>query len=158
MGLRMLLQIIGFIVLAFIGLIVLLKILGFISIVASMLIGVGLLVGFVWIIWKLLQMGGGDGDAASSQAESSYKLFNATKNPVALFLETPAIADLLAAERADNHAPLVEAGKILKVDSEVAIKVLDDSKSEIVKIKVLDGSTRGKTGWVARSAVVKTNN
>lgn len=155
MGLRMLLQIIGFIVLAFIGLIVVLKILGFLSMVFSMVLGLALLVGFVWVIWKLLSLGGNESEAAVGDKEN-YKLFNASSSPVALFLESPGMTDLLAAERADNHAPLVEAGKILKIESNASIKVLDDSKSEVVKVKILDGSTRGKTGWVARSAVVKT--
>lgn len=154
MSLRLILQIVGFIVLAFIGLIVLLKILGFISIVASMLIGVGLLVGFVWVIWKLLQLGAGN-DSGLPDAAEVHKLFSATKSPVALFLEAPAIAELLAAERSENQFSLVEAGKILKVDSDAAVRVIDDSKSEMVKVKVLDGVDRGKSGWVSRSAVVK---
>lgn len=154
MSLRLMLQVVGFVVLAFIGLIILLKILGFISIVASMLIGVGLLVGFVWVIWKLLQLGGSD-DSSSGDSEAGYKLFSASRSPVALFLEAPAMGELLAAERPDNQFSLVEAGKILTVDSDAAIKVVDDSKSEMVKVKILNGSGRGKTGWVSRSSVVK---
>ena len=156
MKLKLILQVVGFVVLAFIGLVILLKILGFISIVFSMVLGVALLVGFVWVIWKLLQLGGGD-ESGSSDSSTSYKLFNASKSPVALFVDLPGMADLLAGERVDNHPALVDSGKILEVGSNVSIKVLDDSKSEVLRVKVLDGPDKGTTGWVARSAVVKNN-
>ena len=145
--------VVGVIVL-FVALIVVLKVLGFVSIIASLIFGFLLLAGLVWIIWKLFQLN----PAAKSQSpnEVRYRLFSVAKTPVALFLQAPSMGDLISSELSANRTAFENEGKILEIDSDSRVQVLDDSRPEAVKIKVLEGQRQGASGWVVRSALVKS--
>lgn len=150
---KLLLQALVLLIVGFVALIIFLKVLGFVSIVFSLITGIALLCAFVWLIWKLLTLG--NKQSSESDQLTSYKLYSSNQAPVALFLASPAISDLISSESELAHQELVSAGKIIQLDTNSAINIVDDSQTEMLKIKVLEGPSRGKVGWVSRANVVK---
>lgn len=158
MNFQTILKFAGFVLLVFIGLIVLLKVLGFLSIIVSMIFGLLFLAGFIWLIWSLFQLGTGPAASntnSNSSKSGGHKLFSVGNSPVAMFLQSPSMNELISAEIAQKREAFEDEGKALQIDCDCPIQVIDDSKPEAVKIKVLDGMSKGKSGWVARSSIVK---
>lgn len=88
--------------------------------------------------------------AKSEPAPERHKLWD-LQGHVYMFAEEPSVADLLKV----RGATVVTIAGVTALPNETPVKILHDPKKESIKIEILVGEARGKSGWVCRSCVVR---
>ncbi len=92
----------------------------------------------------------------------NYKVREPSGNPVHLFREAPALADVALMSDELHVAQLELRGDVFQVQNDTHVIVLDDSKAEAVLVRIpAVGASKKKQkamdaeGWVPRSSLVK---
>lgn len=147
--LKLVLKVIGFVIAAIIGLAILGILLKLLGLLAALAIGLAMLAGFVYVILLLL---GVDLKARPPAVKTEYRVFDVSKSNISLFLNKPTVQDIVSGQTTEA----VLSGAILEIDNDTNVIVLDDSDKEAVRVKVTGGKWGGKSGWVCRSALIKS--
>lgn len=149
---KLILQIVGVIVLALLGLMLLGFVFRMVSILISMVVGLLILAGIVYLVSLLFKLGKDEEVKAYS-----FKILDRTKTAVPLFAAEPTVKDLVHTQQISKLTEWALNGTIVEIDNDTQVIVLEDNREkEAVRVRVSNGQFKGRDGWVCRSVLHKT--
>ena len=120
---------------------------------AFMVIGFLVVAFFAFKFGFSMMHGAGKSDEQPKAIESR-KVWE-SDGAACLYTREPSIADLAKAKEAAGAKELEDKGFVLQLNNNTRVSVVEDKQQEAVKVKILDGRSQGKVGWICRSALVK---
>lgn len=137
--------VVGWIVLAFILIQVAMHLIGMFMMFA-MLLGAAVLIGapiFFYIKYR-------NQSPDQSVQEVETKLYE-PNGSIKLFSKEPTTPQIVMIGVEVANAP-----KFIEIPNDTVIKIVHDEDKQAVKVKIVTGAQKGKTGWVSRGAIIKS--
>lgn len=128
---------------------ILMHVIGVIAAVLWLVFVAACLAGLAYFIYAWVQM---RQDAKPSVPK--FLVWDTYNKNVQIFLEEPTIEDIV--HGVSEPEQYLRAGAVLEVPNSTGVSILEDKGAMAVKIKVIDGDSKEKIGWVSRTLLVRS--
>lgn len=148
---QMILYALAFLFLAAVGLWLLMHVLSMAYYVGWMLFWLLLLLFMLGIAWSIVKP---KLPKLAMKKTVKYKVFDARSPHIYAFRIEPTLKDIAMLHDELHIAQLELAGDVIQLNNDTAIKIVEDTGKEAVRIKIKGTKSKEKEFWVARSAIV----
>ena len=143
------LQVTAVVVVLLIANYILMHVIGVIAAVLWLVFVGACLAGLAYFIYALVQM-----KQEVKPTVPKFLVWDTYNKNVQIFFQEPTIEDIV--HGVSEPEQYLRAGTVLEVPNSTGVSILEDKGAMAVKIKVVDGDSKEKIGWVSRSLLVRS--
>ncbi len=144
----MILKIIGWIAGALFLLFIVSHLLGLVALLSWLVAAVIFVCGIVYLVSLTREE-----SSEKHNRRSQLKLWDLC-GQVYMFKSEPTVQDLVSIKELGQIKDVIGNGQVISIDNDTRVHVLQET-AESLRVKIMEGQAKGKSGWVCRSSVIK---